>query len=313
MRVVSYTPEWKSRWDEFVASSTNATFLHLRDYMEYHADRFTDASRLVIDSNNRIVALFPANAEGTTVCSHRGLTYGGLLVGPRHFDTSALLEAWQAITANLRANGFDTLIYKPVPAIYCSYPSDDDIYALFRSGATLTGCMTASVVPLSQPLLLNQCERRQLAKAQKLDITVNEATDFAPYWTLLQEVLAERHDATPVHTLDEITRLKALFPENIRLFTASSPEGELLGGILVYYTGRVAHSQYIAISPEGRQQGAFAAIFSHIVENHCREVSYFDFGTSCLDGGKILNAPLNTHKYHMGGRSAAYTTWTVKL
>ena len=32
----------RRRWNEFVLLSRNATFLHLRDYMDYHADRFAD-------------------------------------------------------------------------------------------------------------------------------------------------------------------------------------------------------------------------------------------------------------------------------
>ena len=39
-----YSPELKARWDEVVRGSRNGTFLHLRDYMDYHSHRFSDMS-----------------------------------------------------------------------------------------------------------------------------------------------------------------------------------------------------------------------------------------------------------------------------
>ena len=67
-------------WDEFVARSRNATFLHYRDYMDYHSDRFHDHSLIFLSDKGKIVALLPANAAGEALYSHQGLTYGGMLV-----------------------------------------------------------------------------------------------------------------------------------------------------------------------------------------------------------------------------------------
>ena len=81
--ITPYTPEQKSRWNDFVRRSKNSTFLHNRDYMDYHADRFDDAS-LLVWQKGRLAALLPFNrgADGRVV-SHGGLTYGGLLLDNR--------------------------------------------------------------------------------------------------------------------------------------------------------------------------------------------------------------------------------------
>lgn len=313
MRAERYTPACRREWDEFVDASTNATFLHRRDYMEYHADRFTDASLMVRDDGGALVALFPANAEGTTVCSHRGLTYGGLLVGARHHDTASHLEAWQAILDALRAEGFTELIYKPVPYIYCSYPSDDDLYALFRCGARLDVCQPSSAIRLDRPLLYNHGMRQAVKRAARSGVTVGETDDFAPFWSLLEEVLMEHHGVRPVHTLAEMERLRSLFPGKIRLFTARDAEGSLIGGTVIYFMRHVAHSQYIAISQQGRRLYALPALTDHIVGRCCEGLDWFDFGTSCEDAGRVLNATLNAQKYGMGGRPAAYTAWRLTL
>ena len=75
-----YDAAMTEEWDRFVLNSRNATFLHLRGYMDYHADRFPDRS-LVALRKGKIIAALPASGTGDTVCSHPGLTYGGLLLG----------------------------------------------------------------------------------------------------------------------------------------------------------------------------------------------------------------------------------------
>ena len=70
-----YTAAYHRDWNDFVSESSNGTFLFLREYMEYHADRFTDYSLLVYDGN-KLLALLPANRSGDVLYSHAGLTYG---------------------------------------------------------------------------------------------------------------------------------------------------------------------------------------------------------------------------------------------
>ena len=74
MRITAYDNAWRKAWDDFVLASKNGTFLFMRGYMEYHADRFTDSSLIVTGEGDRIVALLPANRTGDTIVSHGGLT-----------------------------------------------------------------------------------------------------------------------------------------------------------------------------------------------------------------------------------------------
>ena len=57
-----YSPELKARWDEVVRGSRNGTFLHLRDYMDYHSHRFSDMS-LVAMRDGKPLAVLPACRE----------------------------------------------------------------------------------------------------------------------------------------------------------------------------------------------------------------------------------------------------------
>lgn len=326
IQALRYHPSMQREWDDFVARSTNATFLHLRGYMDYHSDRFTDSSIVVRDSRSRIMALLPANIEPSgTVCSHRGLTYGGLLVGSRHHSSESTLRAWDAILSCLHREGAKRLIIKPVPHIYSSYPSDDDIYALWRSGAVMVACRLSSAIPLDQPLLFNQGTKADISRARRSGIAINFVSDiimgkfpdFEPlplFWPLLENVLSRRHGASPVHSIEEMQLLQSRFPKNILTVLASDNIGDILGGMVIYIAGPVAHVQYIAISDAGRRNGALASLTAACVGRFTTEgLKWFDFGTSCEDGGRILNAGLNAQKYGMGGRPVAYTTWSLNL
>ena len=51
-----YSNTDKPIWDDFVKRSKNATFLHLRDYMDYHADRFDDFSLMAFNHHGKLAA-----------------------------------------------------------------------------------------------------------------------------------------------------------------------------------------------------------------------------------------------------------------
>ena len=78
-QITPYHSSEYEKWNAFVERSKNATFLFDRHYMDYHADRFQDAS-LMFYLEGRLVALLPAHKDGDTLCSHNGLTYGGLIM-----------------------------------------------------------------------------------------------------------------------------------------------------------------------------------------------------------------------------------------
>ena len=131
-----YSSQRKVAWDDFVKRSKNATFLFFRDYMDYHADRFQDAS-LLIYRGDSLVALLPGNLLDTIFYSHQGLTYGGLLLLP----TTTFVVAEQALREALcylkRQLSVCQVMYRAIPHIYHQQPAEEDLYVLHRLGATL--------------------------------------------------------------------------------------------------------------------------------------------------------------------------------
>ena len=135
IRVEVYSPQHKQIWDDMIARSRNGVFLFFRDYMEYHIDRFPDASLLFCDKHD-LLAVLPASRTGDQIVSHGGLTFGGV-ISQHTLGASAMLALFEAMANSLRGQGVRTLLYKPVPHIYHRMPAEEDLYALFRSGARL--------------------------------------------------------------------------------------------------------------------------------------------------------------------------------
>lgn len=313
LRIQLYTDSWHSQWDEAVKQSRNGTFLHLRDYMDYHRDRFDDFSLMAIDGEH-VVAVLPACREGDTLYSHRGLTYGSWLVPTRHFDVTTMLKVWTIATEFLREVGITSIVYKPVPHIYHRYPCEEDLYAIFRAGGKLIESNISTCIDLDQPLSLDRGNKRNVNLAVKSGVVVNESSNWQGYWKVLDKLLVAKYGKHPVHSLDEILLLQKRFPENIRLYTANLNE-ELLAGVVMYLCGNeVAHCQYIASTEHGRELKALTLLFYHLIKASSQAgFKFFDFGISTEDGGHYLNEGLVQQKCRLGGRGIVYNTYSINI
>lgn len=310
--VEPYNPAMAKEWDAFVGASKNGTFLLTRPYMDYHADRFPDRS-LVIRRNGRLAALLPATVGGPGVLSsHAGLTYGGFVMAPDS-RTQYPLEWLDAIRLRLADEGFHTLVYKAVPTIYHRLPAQEDIYAMFRAGARMEACNIASVVPLPEGAL-RRLMRRAAIRMERHGITVHPAADPAEFWQIIVDDRRTRHNATPVHTLEEIRLLARRFPRNILLLT-SRRQGRVIAGAVVYLMPEsgVLHLQYAAANAEGFDIYAVDAIYHTLVTDLCPGYRWFDFGTSNERGGRYLNTGMTAHKEEFGGRPVVCPQFTLAI
>ncbi|MDE7438544.1 MAG: GNAT family N-acetyltransferase [Muribaculaceae bacterium] len=313
-KVIKYRPEMKETWDAFVKTARNATFLFLRDYMDYHADRFPDCSWMVY-KGNKPVALLPANLTADlTLHSHQGLTYGGWILPHGHINAADTLEIFEDAIAIWKAEGITSLDYKPIPYIYTATPSDDAEYALFRLGAVLTEANVSSALPLIHGIdataHYNKLRRRALAKTAELDYKIYQTDDATEIMGLVEQCLSDRHDTKPVHTSEEMQRLKLHFPENIH-FWILEYGGAAQAAVCIYDTGRVAHAQYIASTPQGRSLNLLTPLFTHLITREYAEREYFDFGTSNEDHGLYLNEGLLRQKSSFGATAMLHRRYRL--
>jgi len=308
MDVRPYAACWRDAWNSLNRDARNGHFMFDRGFMEYHSDRFTDAS-LVVSDNDRAIALLPANIEGETVHSHQGLTFGGLV--SETCGTAAVLRILDQCAEHWRKSGASRLVYKPLPWIYQRRPAQEDLYWLFRRDARLVRRDVSTAIDLRAPGRRSGRRDRGVRKAVKAGVRCARSDRWADYWDLLARVLAARHGAKPVHSVDEITRLAANFPENITLHTAEF-EGEIFAGVVIFAGPQVAHAQYIAVGETGRELGALDQLFDHLIGTH-PGARYFDFGISNTDQGKTLNEGLIGQKEEFGGSAVVHDFYEINL
>lgn len=307
-----YAPADKEVWNDFVAASRNGTFLFNRGFMGYHSDRFADHS-LMAYKNGKLLALLPAEISSDGFLhSHRGLTYGGWITPGRHFDANDMMMLFDIWLADCRERGIAGIDYKPLPWIYSPSPAQEDIYALFRAGASMTECNISTALVPGKSGGFNTLQKRNLRKAKRLGAEITDNPDIADFHALLRECLGERHGVAPVHSLEELTLLKNRFPGNIRLHGCTFG-GRLQGAVCMFVDRGVAHCQYIASSPFARENGLLTMLFDYLIGKTYAGCRYFDFGISNEDHGRILNAGLLRQKASLGGSAMACQRFELRI
>lgn len=312
MQIIRYTQEHKKEWDAFVKESKNGTFLFMRDYMDYHSDRFKDCSHLFYEKK-RLIAALSANIRENehTLYSHQGLTYGGLIMA-KDITAVQVLEIFDKfLTFAKDEYGVERIIYKPIPYIYSTYPAEEDLYALFRHKAVLVQRHISSAVKMDNVLPFTSKRRGKVRKAERHGLQIKESTDYEAFWHLLETHLQEKFGVNPVHTCEEIALLAKHFPENIQLCEVWH-QGEIVAGGVVYINGGVIHLQYSSVSKQGLEVEALSFLFDYFLHSLYKDALYFDFGISDEKDGLVLNEGLIYMKESCAGRAVMYDVYELK-
>ena len=297
-------------WNAFIGQAKNATFLFHRDFMEYHSDRFQDYSLIVLDGE-KWVAVLPANVVGNEVFSHQGLTYGGLVYNEK-IKLASVIAIFKCVLFFLDDNKIQKLQLKLIPSIYHQKPAEELHYALFLAEAQLIRRDTLSVIDLNVCYNLSKDRKVGISKGGKNQLEIKEVFGFESFWNeILIPNLAQKHQAKPVHSLEEITKLKALFPDNIRQFNVYE-KGVLVAGTTIFEAANVAHSQYISGKEEKNELGGLDLLHYHLLTEVYKEKKFFDFGISNEEQGRNLNKGLSYWKESFGASTIVHDFYEVK-
>lgn len=311
MKIVKYTDDKKTAWNELVARSKNGHFFFYRDYMEYHRDRFTDFSLMVYDEKEKLLAILPANIKDNEIISHGGLTFGGIVIDNK-MTAGKMLAVFKALLDFMKKSGIKKFIYKAMPYIYNKYPAEEALYALIYYNARLTRRDISSTICLDNRIKYEERRQRAIKKGYKNNYILKESHNYNDFIRLLDEVLSKYHGLHPVHTAVELELLAAKFPDNIKLYTAEK-DGKIDAGTLIFLQAGVVHTQYLANSDSGRKTGALDCLIDYLITDIYKDKKYFDFGISCENNGRYLNEGLAAQKEGFGARTVVQDFYEIKL
>ena len=305
-----YTAADFGLWNDFVAQAKNASFLFHRNFMEYHKNRFEDYSLMVFEGT-QLIAVVPANKIADQLHSHSGLTYGGIVID-NDLKLQVFLEVFKEICAFLKPN-FDKVFFKVIPPIYNTHFSDELLYALFLNHAKLIRRDTLSVIDNTVAPNISQKRKYEIRKGEKHHLEIRQTDDFSAFWNqILIPTLQEKHQAQPVHSLEEIQKLQQFFPDNIKQYDVYF-EGEIVAGTTVFETDNVVHIQYIGSNALRGKLGSVDYLFDYLIAAYKTKKKYFDFGTSNEEQGRLLNQGLTYWKESFGAKPLVQDFYVLDL
>ena len=300
-RVEKYTKENRLAWDTFISGAKNATFLFARDFMEYHSDRFTDYSLLVY-KDDLLYAVLPANIVGDKLYSHKGLTYGSLVLS-KSAKLLYTFEAFKALLAFLDAKAISSLELRNIPTFYNTMPSDELSYFLFKANATLIKRDALMVIDTSTKIKFQKNRREGINKAKRNGLTIAVDDNFEGFWNeILIPNLQQKHAVAPVHSLEEIQLLAAKFPDHIKQVNVYK-DNVIVAGTTLFLTKTTIHPQYVSGNSDKNAFGSLDLAYDYIINHFDSSKRYFDFNISSEENGTALNSGLIFWKESCGART----------
>lgn len=304
-----YKNSYKAEWDLFISLAKNGTFLFQRDFMDYHNDRFTDAS-LFVYKKNQLIAVLPANIDANTLYSHKGLTYGGLLYSAK-LKLNQVIGIYKCLLEYLKSIGISSLQIKELPNIYQSSPNDEFKYVAFLLEAKLLRRDALSVIDYGTSFKIASNRKEGVKKAEKQQLEIKEDLNFEGFWNeILIPNLNEKYQTNPVHSLAEITLLNKRFPNNIRQFNVYH-NTVLVAGTTIFETDKVAHCQYISAYHDKNRLGSLDFLHYNLINNVFKDKAFYDFGISNENNGKNINGGLLFWKEGFGARTVTQDVYNI--
>jgi hypothetical protein len=154
--------------------------------------------------------------------------------------------------------------------------------------------------------------KKCIRRSQNSNLVIREELNFELFWNeILIPNLAKKHQAKPVHTIEEITILQKKFPGKIRHFNVYYAN-KIVAGTTVFITDNVAHPQYISGNERKNELGSLDFLYNHLITVVLRDKNFFDFGPSHEDNGKKINEGILFWKESFGAKTTVQDYYEIK-
>ncbi len=294
-------------WNRVVSLSETGIFQFHRDYMDYHADRFTDFS-LMFYYGEELFGILPAHIRDNTLFSHNGLSFGGI-IRKRTFNPEKNLSFLHALLNFLARNHIRKFIVKSPPAFLYPWLNTYNDWLYLQAGR-IERIQFHWLIDTRKPpsILLNADRKKQFKKKPVPQTGLSE--DWYTFWQILEQNLQERHHTQPVHRVDEIIKLAESFPDQIRLITAKI-DGKTVAGAVLYDYRHVLHFQYLAALPEKKYRHAVDFLTAKIIRDNYEKYAYINLGTARIPGQNNEDPGLIYWKFSHGAEPFPQYTFVI--
>lgn len=300
MIIVDFEEKYSEIWDDFIfKQSVNGTFLQTRKFLSYHpSGRFRDGSFLIEDKG-KIIAVCPACIEESDgknmLISHRGSTYGGLIVSAQVYKTNKILDIIQTAENYLQNKGFRKLVYKITPDIFSKYTSDLLCFCLghigYRERQELNFYIDFDKYEKEIMQNFDNGRKGNVKNCMKAGMTerqiyTNEELD--EFYNLLCYTL-KKYSLHPVHSYQELCLLRDMFLDEVS-FMGIFMSGKMAGGAMLFHFNQTKciHVQYLASDPKLNKLSPMSFLYYSIISYAMKQkVRYLSWGIATDHEGNL--------------------------
>lgn len=308
-----FSEEYSQRWDHFVLEqSANGTFQQTRQFLNYHPKgRFIDNSLMFI-KGTEIIGVISANLiqneEYRVLCSHRGSTFGGIIIEKRNIKVSVLEKIFEELDVYCKKNNISKIDLKMTSELYSRDKTELMDYMLFNHGykCTMEVGYYVDFKKYNQDIPSNYSSsvRRHYKASCKNGLMFKEERNRDGI-KLFYEVLLDNYkkfDKCPAHSLDDLYYLQEeILKDRIRFFCVYKDEEVVASSMVFDFDHKVFHTQYLASKYEFSNLYVNEFLYTSLIETAREgEFPYLSFGTTTLEEGYVLNYNLAQYKEQYG-------------
>jgi len=313
MHIEIYNEKYEGLWEDFVEKSSNGTIFHKRKFLSYHPPkRFVDLSLLFFEKNN-LQSIFPGVNYNDFLVSHKGASYGGFIF-KENITLKECYEIVETIMDFARKEGLKGIEITFPPLIYYTRPNNYFEFVLTTKGFKFRKRELSSYIPvLEEPFdIFKQEARTAVRKAIKSGAYTMISDDFKTFYHILEKNLSMRHNVKPTHTLEELLKLKKLFPDKIWLNAVFYKEKMIAGTVIFETNSRVALAFYISHDEEYKHLRPVNLLFYETLKLcFIKGFKFLDLGTFTLN--MVPNMGLGRFKESLGGRGIFRDTYFIEF
>lgn len=310
--IIKYDNSKEFIWDEFVLNeSINGTFLQTRKFLNYHKnDKFKDCS-LGIFNGNELVAVVPACEildDGRVFFSHKGSTFGGIVVSPKIYNTTKVDELMDLLNSFLLQNGFERAFFKQTTTIYQKENTDLLDYYFYKNGYQCYDELNyyLNLEHYREDVIGNfsASKRRDYRYSLKNGLVFKQLEskeEVAQFYGVLLKNL-EKLQLTPVHSLEDLYDLKFnRFYDTIKFYGVFYEEKMIAGSMVFIISDHVFHTQYLSSDEAYLKLYPMVFLITNLIITAGKmNMKLFSFGICTENQGKYLNLGLSRFKEGFG-------------
>lgn len=326
LKIKSYDEGNREKWDDFVMRhSANGTFQQTKNFLDYHGERFEDASLMIYKGNDTIVAVIPACTlieDGKKIFSaHAGSTFGGIVMADNFYDITHMEAVLHVLEDYLKQKGYSEVCLKCTSDIFAKQNGNLLYYFLFQKGYTsydeISFYIDFSDYKDDIASNFTAGRRRDYKYSLKHDLAFRKLetiSEIECFYGILCDNL-RKFDTVPVHSLEEIIDFKESRLKEIVEFYGVFREGCMIAGSMIFLFGdTVFHTQYLAADQGSLKMYPMNFMDYNLIKTaKARGFKYFSFGTSTHEHGKVFNRPLAEFKEGFGTQCGLNKTYVKDL